>query len=57
MTWWWPHEGSGQSGGVLELDGLDVELVLRFLPDGRTLAWWVESQTGAWLRRVPVGIA
>jgi hypothetical protein len=56
MTWW-SYEGNGLRGGALELDGLEVELVLRFTPDGRTLAWWVESQTGAWLRRAAVGSA
>jgi hypothetical protein len=38
MTWWYCG-----GGGVLELDGFDVELELRFA-DARTVAWWVRAR-------------
>lgn len=57
MTWWDCEGPCEESGGVLELDGVDLELELRCTEDGRTLAWWVDSQSGAWLWRVPVGSA
>jgi hypothetical protein len=52
MTWW-----DCGGGGVLELAGLGLELELRFDGYGRTVAWWVDSQTGAWLRPALVGRA
>jgi hypothetical protein len=52
MAWWTCGEG-----GVLELDGLGLELEVRFSARGRVVAWWVDSQSGAWVRRVWVGVA
>jgi hypothetical protein len=56
MSWWDCGQGD-TDGGVLELDGLDLELEVRFSRSGRVVAWWVSSQSGEWLRRAWVGIA
>jgi hypothetical protein len=50
MTWW-----DCDGGGVLEFDGLDVELELRLTENGRAIAWWVASQTGEMIRVACVG--
>lgn len=42
---------------MLELDELDLELELRITASGRVVAWWVCSQSGAWLAAAPVGAA
>jgi hypothetical protein len=52
MTWW-----ACGDGGVLEIDGLDLELEVRFRRCGHVVAWWVDSQTGEWIRSAPVGSA
>jgi hypothetical protein len=56
MSWWDCGQGD-TDGGVLELDGLDLELEVRFSRSGRVVAWWVSTQSGEWLRRAWVGIA